>query len=506
MSPEKWAGTLLLLLIISFSAVSGGFVGVNIGMDLSSSPSAEDIAALLRSEGVTHVRLFDADRKLLAALAGTGIQVTVGIPNTELLRIGQSPSAAAAWVNLNVAAQLPDTNITAIAVGSEVLTSLPNAALILVPALTNIHAALVASALDSQIKVSSPQSMDIVVQFFPPSTASFNRSILPVLSLLLNFLEKTEAPFMLNAYPYYAYSDAKGIYPLEFALFRDLPPAQRIVDPNSDLPYDNLLDAMIDAVYHSMEALNHTHTPIILTESGWPHGGDSSELDATPGNAIIYNTNLINHVRGGGGTPGRPESEVSVFVYEMFDEDLRPGPMSEKSLGVIYPNLTAIYPLQLGSGGALAANPSSALGVSGLYCVATPGADALALKTGLDWACGPGLANCTALQEGQPCYNPNTLENHASYAYNDYYQRSSSSGGTCNFNGTATTTSIDPSYGTCVFTGSSKSSGGGGSSGGGVLGPTTSPGGLSNGSPPRIRVSRSAFLVTFFLALFHHCY
>ncbi|URD74130.1 X8 domain [Musa troglodytarum] len=83
---------------------------------------------------------------------------------------------------------------------------------------------------------------------------------------------------------------------------------------------------------------------------------------------------------------------------------------------------------------------------SGLvFCVANPSADANALRNGLDWACGPGAANCTAIQSGQPCYEPNNLTALASYAYNDYYQRTRASGGSCSFNNTAMTTTSDPS-------------------------------------------------------------
>ncbi|TVU37703.1 hypothetical protein EJB05_11033 [Eragrostis curvula] len=95
----------------------------------------------------------------------------------------------------------------------------------------------------------------------------------------------------------------------------------------------------------------------------------------------------------------------------------------------------------------------------GMFCVAKQGADPTALQTGLNWACGPGHADCTAIQPGGPCYKQNDLQALASYAYNDYYHRNANSGATCNFNGTAITTATDPSSGQCVFSGSSMSGG-----------------------------------------------
>lgn len=104
------------------------FIGVNIGTDVTNMPSPTEVVALLKAQGIQHVRLYDADRAMLRTLANTGIRVIVSVPNDQILGIGQSNATAANWVARNVIAHVPATNITAIAVGSEVLTSLPNAA------------------------------------------------------------------------------------------------------------------------------------------------------------------------------------------------------------------------------------------------------------------------------------------------------------------------------------------------------------------------------------------
>ncbi|CAN6289313.1 unnamed protein product [Urochloa humidicola] len=96
---------------------------------------------------------------------------------------------------------------------------------------------------------------------------------------------------------------------------------------------------------------------------------------------------------------------------------------------------------------------------AGTFCVALQNANPAALQAGLNWACGPGQADCSAIQPGGSCYQQNNLPALASYAYNDYYQKMSSTGATCSFNGTATTTTNDPSSGSCVFTGSSTAGG-----------------------------------------------
>eukprot|EP00249_Psilotum_nudum_P016955 c26074_g1_i2 orf=249-893(+) len=93
---------------------------------------------------------------------------------------------------------------------------------------------------------------------------------------------------------------------------------------------------------------------------------------------------------------------------------------------------------------------------TGTWCIANSGAtNQSALQTALDWACGtgPNLGNvdCSAIQTGGSCYNPDTLTAHASYAFNEYYQMENQQQGACAFNGVAVTTATDPSSGTCTY-------------------------------------------------------
>uniref|UniRef100_A0A5B6YYT6 glucan endo-1,3-beta-D-glucosidase n=1 Tax=Davidia involucrata TaxID=16924 RepID=A0A5B6YYT6_DAVIN len=451
MIPEIWLGSALLL-IGMFSNTIGAYVGMNIGTDLTNVPPASDVVAILKARQITHVRLFDADAHMLNALSNTGIEVMVGVTNEEVLGIGQSSSAAAAWINKNVAAYLPSINITAIAVGSEVLTSIPNAAPILVPAMNYLHKALVASNLNYQVKVSTPQSMDIILKPFPPSTAIFNSTWNSTIFQVLQFLKNTNSYYMLNAYPYYGYVNGDGIFPIDYALFQPLPSVKQIVDPNTLFHYNSMFDAMVDATYNSIAALNFSGIPIVVTESGWPWLGGTNEPDATVENAETFNNNLIRRVLNDSGPPSQPTIPINTYIYELFNEDKRPGPVSERNWGVFFTNGTTVYSLSLSASDRITGNSSA------VFCIAKQGADPSALQNGLNWACGQGQANCSAIQPGQPCYFPDTLQNHASYAYNDYYQKMHGVGGTCDFDGTAVTATADPSHGSCIFAGSLNSS------------------------------------------------
>uniref|UniRef100_K7MHH6 glucan endo-1,3-beta-D-glucosidase n=1 Tax=Glycine max TaxID=3847 RepID=K7MHH6_SOYBN len=296
----------------------------------------------------------------------------------KILGIGQSNATAANWVARNVIAHVPATNITAIAVGSEVLTSLPNAAPVLVSALKFIQAALVAANLDQQIKVSTPHSSSVILDSFPPSQAFFNKTWDPVMVPLLNFLQST------------------------------------------------------------------------VTESGWPSKGDSSEPDATVDNANTYNSNLIRHVLNNSGTPKQPGIAVSTYIYELYNEDLKSGPVSENNWGLFYASGAQVYTLHLTNSGTVFANDTT----NQTFCVAKSNADSKMLQAALDWACGPGKVDCSPLLQGQSCYEPNSVASHATYAINSYYQQMAKSAGTCDFKGVASITTTNPSHGSCIFSGS----------------------------------------------------
>ncbi|CAK9145161.1 unnamed protein product [Ilex paraguariensis] len=88
--------------------------------------------------------------------------------------------------------------------------------------------------------------------------------------------------------------------------------------------------------------------------------------------------------------------------------------------------------------------------VSATWCVVRSEASDQALQTAMDYACGSG-ADCAPLQPSGLCFLPNTIQAHASYAFNSFYQRKGRAPGSCDFSGTATIAKTDPSYGSCDY-------------------------------------------------------
>ncbi|KAL9244470.1 hypothetical protein vseg_018245 [Gypsophila vaccaria] len=94
-----------------------------------------------------------------------------------------------------------------------------------------------------------------------------------------------------------------------------------------------------------------------------------------------------------------------------------------------------------------------------LWCVAKNNAEDTALQQALDWACGPGGADCGPIQQGGPCYDPSDIITMASYAFNDYCSKHGMTQETCDFSHTASLTSLDPSHDKCKFPSSAYSAG-----------------------------------------------
>ena len=418
---------------------------MNYGTQFSTTILPTQVVDLLKRQSINNIRLYDADPAMLKALSRTGIEVMITLPNTQLLSVGESNVSATSWVQANVLPYLPFTNITSICVGTEVLTSYTNAALVLVPAMKFLHSALSSSNLTNNIKVSTSHDPSLILDSFPPSQAYFNKTFgAPIIQPLLDFLSQTSSFFMLNIFSYDIYRSSNGIILLDYALLNPITPDNVVVDTNTLYQYRNLFDAVIDAVFFALVKMNHTDIPVVVSATGWPSSGEQdSDPDATLDNASTYNSNLIAHILNNPGTPKRRNVSINTFLFELFVEDTRVGPSTDKNYGLFNAStMGPVYLLKLSNSGPLLANDTA----SKLYCVAKGGKDVEdALQIALDWACGVGRANCSAIQPGQLCYEPDNVRAHASFAFDSFYQNNGRSQGSCDFNGLATISTTNPS-------------------------------------------------------------
>lgn len=94
---------LLLALLSSLLCWNGvESLGVNWGTMAINKLPPKDVVQLLKDNGITKVKLFDADQSTLTVLAGTNIEVMVAIPNDQLAAMANSYNHAKDWVRRNV--------------------------------------------------------------------------------------------------------------------------------------------------------------------------------------------------------------------------------------------------------------------------------------------------------------------------------------------------------------------------------------------------------------------
>lgn len=77
-------------------------LGVNWGTIMSHPFLPTTVVQMIKANGITKVKLFDADSWTVSAFAGTGIELMLAIPNDMLKRISSDYSHAQDWVKENV--------------------------------------------------------------------------------------------------------------------------------------------------------------------------------------------------------------------------------------------------------------------------------------------------------------------------------------------------------------------------------------------------------------------
>ncbi|XP_059653173.1 glucan endo-1,3-beta-glucosidase-like [Cornus florida] len=324
---------LLLPIINKAGAQSIGVCNGQFGNNL---PSAQETVDLYKSKGIGRMRIYYPDQATQQALRGSNIELILGVPNSDLQPLASDASAATQWVQKNVIAYSPDVKLRYISVGSKVDPNNPTTRFVqfVLPAMRNIHNAIVASGLQDQIKISTATHVGLLGNWYPPSQSVFGESAQSFMEPIIGFLINNSAPLLASIHPYYSYiGDTQNIQ-LPYALFT----ASGVIVRDGSLDYTNLFDVLLDAMYCAVKKVGGQSLEIVVSESGWPSAGGTA---ATVENANTYYRNLMNHVKGG--TPKRPGKAIQTYLFAMFDENQKIGAEMEAHFGLFSPNRQPKY-------------------------------------------------------------------------------------------------------------------------------------------------------------------
>ncbi|KAI5069359.1 hypothetical protein GOP47_0015660 [Adiantum capillus-veneris] len=294
-------------------------LGVNWGMQASHPLPPATVVQLLKANGISKVKLFEANSRVLNALANTDIEIMVGLPNDLLLAMTDLAQATA-WVRDNVARYMHENgvNIKYVAVGNEPFLKTYNNVNLKTtyPALVNIQRALNAARLGDQVKATVPMNADIIQSARLPSASTFRPDIADLMAQIVTFLSQNGSPFTINIYPFISlYNDPH--FPVDYAFFDQT--SSPVVD--GVYVYHNVFDASYDSLVAALNTVGPYETmSIVVGEIGWPTDGN---VNANIGYAKRFNQGFLKHVASKVGTPRRPNSLIQFYLFSLIDEDLK---------------------------------------------------------------------------------------------------------------------------------------------------------------------------------------
>ncbi|KAG5376645.1 hypothetical protein IGI04_041241 [Brassica rapa subsp. trilocularis] len=441
---RKQSTTTVIFLCITISSLSFfsshvSALGVNWGTMATHQLPPKTVVQMLKDNNVQKVKLFDADTNTMVALAGSGIEVMVAIPNDQLKAMG-SYNRAKDWVRRNITP------------------------------LFNIQKALNEAGVGDFIKATVPSNADVYSsppENPVPSAGRFRQDIYEEMRLIVNFLAHNKAPFTVNIYPFlslYLSSD----FPFDYAFFN----GQNTVNDNGNgVVYTNVFDANFDTLLASLKELGHGDMTVIVGEVGWPTDGDKN---ANIPNAERFYAGLLPKLAANRGTPMRP-GYIEVYLFGFIDEDAKsiaPGNF-ERHWGIFKYDGQPKFPAELSGEGEKKAltGAQNVQYLQSQWCMLNPNAISFSNSTNqlgdnVNYACT--FSDCTALGYGSSCGNLDEVGN-ASYAFNMYFQVQNQKAEACDFEGLAmiTTKNIsrdqcnfpiqigDPTSGHCMYGGSS---------------------------------------------------
>lgn len=484
---------------MGFSFYAGGSTGTS---------SLDETISFLEHNKVSQsqIRVFVADHKVLSNLSNKGLSVDLYLNQSQVDILVKSKSSATSWLTTNVISFLPRVNIKSIVVISSNDPTRPNELPTLLSTLKSLHSVLASFHDGREVKVSVAFSLSFlksssgaherelqrIFTYIKEIRSSVtvetsvdrealskgsDRYVQPIIdraNLAASVLACKDVPLVLsikspavlgaNEVAEFTHKVSKAlknkkqntgtlveIYAEASALVEDdfaeelqrekemvFPSFHRDLLGRLDLKTATLLHDEINpptTTFPTTPVAPDSPTPTIVTVP--------STVTITPTNpstpvAVPSTTPVTMPPADPGNTPAPVTNPVTTPVTVPGGQPTNPVttyPAPPATVPVTTPVTNPVSPPATN-------NAPAVPGAS--WCVAKSGAPQTALQSALDFACGMGGADCSQIQQGGSCYNPNSLQNHASFAFNSYYQKNPAPT-SCDFGGTATIVNANPS-------------------------------------------------------------
>ncbi|XP_020213846.1 glucan endo-1,3-beta-glucosidase 12 [Cajanus cajan] len=509
--------TSLCLLFLSFLIISSS----------GTKSSSSDGTTFLHKTKISNsqIRFSVTDYKVLNTLTNTNLSVDFFLNESLVENFVASKSSVVAWLEAHLINILPQLDIRSIIVsfGSERLgqDEMPS----LTPVLKSIHSFLSKLPIRREIKL----SVAFPLSFIENLNASHENDLLRIVL----FMKKIDSFIMIEDNIEEGLSIVQSV--IERATLaayilpcKDVPVVLTI--KSQDVPSSMELSQFSEAVSKYLEAGSHftkrivalyaqVHTTkdFVVRELIWEEGEEifPLSLGENPSKVHMRRTlqdtpNSPTTVFPTNPTPPTPvitPPDTPTIITVPSTNPVTVSPTNPGSTPITVPSTTPVAPLAPTnpvtnpvtsypppSSGSVPVtssipppSPNTNVQTGQSWCVAKTGVPEASLQSALDYACGMPSVDCSQIQQGASCYNPNSLQNHASFAFNSYYQKNPAPT-SCDFGGTANIVNTNPSSGSCVFPSSS---------GAGTSGSSSPPSVLGSQSPSNIDTSYSAGLRPF---------
>eukprot|EP00668_Euglena_longa_P032783 GGOE01042231.1.p1 GENE.GGOE01042231.1~~GGOE01042231.1.p1 ORF type:complete len:397 (-),score=61.52 GGOE01042231.1:305-1495(-) len=281
---------------------------INFGYMENPPPVADGIAKIKQMiPQWNYSKTFDYNATVLQALNANGIRnMVVGIPNSDLERVGTSGDPLCETIVEGLRYLYDDGVQLTIAVGNEPTLATYGTAYSpwVYPALLNVRSVL-SNKYMNNVKLTVPFDSGILGSSYPPSQGTLSTSAASVVVTVAHFLKNEGSPFTVNLYPFFALVDNPNDISVEYATL------QTSLTASDGITYPNMLAAMVAAVRAALLAqdsiLTEDNLPIIVGETGWPTAGNTY---ATVANAQTFVNNAL-------------ASGISLYAFEAYDEKLK---------------------------------------------------------------------------------------------------------------------------------------------------------------------------------------